>query len=454
MKSVMKQSIKKYNLLKEHDCVIAAISGGADSMAMLNVLSNLKKTLNLTVIVAHVNHQKRSNAKFEEQLVQEVAKQYNMPFEVMYLKKVEVTTNFHAYAREERYHFFAQLAEKYHANKIATAHHLDDQLETFLHRMLYYRSLSMLRGINPCVNYETYSIIRPLYEVTKKEIYQYCHDYQVAFMEDESNESDEYTRNRIRHHIVPPLIAESATVYDNVLSLTHQITEDEQYFQGEVSKLKELVTIKGNEVLLSRNWLNGLAYSLSSRLIHDVLQSMTNEMITHVHVQSVLALCKRSKPNLQLTLVGNLCCLIEYDNVIFNKRVTAEKTYDISLEINSKINLPTGQSVSLTQHKECEKTEKYCITEVYLCYNELDLPYKVRCRKPGDKIQLYNSSGHKKVKEIMIEAKIPKRQRGQWPIVVNNKDEIVWIPLLKKSNVCQLKPNKEYIKIKLHDSEG
>ena len=454
MKSVMNRSIKKYNLLKEQDCIIAAISGGADSKAMLDVLNGLKQRMNLTVIVAHVNHQKRSNSKLEEQLVQEIAKKYHMPFEVLYLSKSKTTTNFHAYAREERYKFFAQLAEKYHANKIATAHHLDDQLETFVHRMLYYRSLSMLRGINPCVDYETYSIIRPLYECTKKEIYQYCQDYYVRFMEDESNESDEYTRNRIRHHIVPPLVAESATVYDNVLSLTHQITEDERYFQAEVLKLKELVTIKGDEITFSRNWMNGLAYSLSSRLLHDLLQSMTTEMILHVHVQSVLELCKRTKPNLQLTLIENLCCLVEYDNVILSKRLMAEKTYEISLQVDSIVDLPNGQSMSLTQHKECEKTEKYCITEVYLCYNELDLPYKVRCRKPGDKIQLFNGSGHKKVKEIMIEAKIPKRQRAQWPIVVNNKDEIVWIPLLKKSNVCQLKPNKDYIKIKLHYSEG
>jgi tRNA(Ile)-lysidine synthase len=107
--------------------------------------------------------------------------------------------------------------------------------------------------------------------------------------------------------------------------------------------------------------------------------------------------------------------------------------------LNSRTVLPTGSIVEVFENKVDEKTEKFCINKIHLCYNEIELPLKVRTRRPGDRIQLMNGYGSKKVKEIMIENKIPKLLRSSWPIITDANDQIIWIPLLKKSAFCHQK---------------
>ena len=454
MNLVIKHTIEKYNLLRQGDCIVVAVSGGADSMVLLDSLYKLKKIMKLSLVVAHVNHNKRQNSQFDEALVREVAKQYELPCEVYYLPKDELNLNFHAYARQARYDFFTEVAKKYHATKIATAHHQDDQLETFIHRMLYYSSLSSLVGIRPKTTFDNMTVIRPIFELKKEQVYEYCELFNVAYREDESNESDVYTRNRIRHHIVPALVKESQTVGQHVAQLSDQLEDDEQYFVNEVSKLKEMVTIKSNEFTFSRQWLLDLPISLSSRLIKDLLLKLTDTIVLRAHVLEVLKVCKQSKPNLNVSLPHGIHCIIEYDTVVLTKNRENMMQYEMPLTINDITLLPTGQILRTCVNKVDEKTEKSCINKVYLCYNEIEMPLKVRTRKPGDKIKLMHNIGHKKVKEIMIEAKVPKRQREHWPIIVDNRDEIIWIPLLKKSSYCQDVLNNYDVTIEIYNSEG
>lgn len=153
------------------------------------------------------------------------------------------------------------------------------------------------------------------------------------------------------------------------------------------------------------------------------------------------------KPNLTVTLPNHICCIISYDVVKFSTIIDEMNPYEMILNLDSVVVLPQGSTLSISENKVDEKTEKSCINKVHLCYNEIELPLKVRTRKPGDRITLINGYGTKKIKEIMIENKVPKHLRDTWPIITDSNERIIWIPLLKKSSYCKQHLNGKGITI-------
>lgn len=447
MKQVILKTIKKYNLLEKNKSVVVAVSGGADSMALLKLLVEIKELYNLHLIVAHVNHKKRENSDLDEELVKRMAQDYGLHYEVYYLPKSLTNENFHEYARRERYNFFKKVAADYQAQYIATAHHADDHLETQIYRLLYHSTVNSLIGIEPTVDYNGLQIIRPLIDVTKDAIYNYCHQLKIEYREDESNQSDLYTRNRIRKYIIPALTQETLSVYEHSRNISEQLSEDETFFSLQVDQLMKEVLEEEGGLKTSREFINSLPRSLSRRLIKKILQQFMIKDIQAVHIEEVLNVIQNEKPNLRVMLPNQICCIIAYDIVQFSTILNELKPYEMILNIDSTVVLPQGSSLFISENKVDEKTEKSCINKVHLCYNEIELPLKVRTRKPGDRITLMNGYGTKKIKEIMIESKVPKHLRDTWPIITDSKDRIIWIPLLKKSSYCQQHLNGKTITI-------
>ena len=449
MEKVILETIKKYNLFETNSTVVVAISGGADSMALLHFLAKNLPTCHLRLIVAHVNHKKRKTADLDQSLVREIAQSYHLTCECYELPQVQTVENFHNYARSKRYAFFKSVAKRYGATCIVTAHHADDHLETFIHRLLSQNTANGLIGIEPAIVQDGFRIVRPFIEVTKEEIYDYCREEGVKFREDESNNSDEYTRNRIRKYIVPAVVTESPTVYRHSRCISEQLSEDESYFKNEVASLMKHVIQKEGAYKVSRSFLNELPRSLSRRLIKQILQRFSFKDMTSYHVDEVLKLAMSTKPNLKLQLPARVMCHLSYDVVEFSETIPPNLPYDYELNLNSKVTLPNDSTIVVKHGKTIEKTEKYCINKVYLCYNEIELPLRVRTRRAGDRIALVNNYGTKKVKEIMIEEKVPKHLRNQWPIITDAKDQIIWIPLLKKSDYCKnsLARDNEFVSI-------
>ncbi|MDE5977062.1 MAG: tRNA lysidine(34) synthetase TilS [Turicibacter sp.] len=436
MQKVILETIKKYNLFEKNISIIVAVSGGADSMALLHFMKGYAKKKQLQLIVAHVNHKKRENSELDEVLVEQVARNYNLPYEVYYLPKAENIENFHAYAREKRYEFFKSVAQDYQASCLVTAHHADDHLETQIHRFLYQNSPSGLIGIEPLTVNDGLKIVRPLIEVTKQKIYEYCINEEILFREDESNESNIYTRNRIRKYIVSELVKESPTIYEHARMISEQLREDEAYFSEQVDQLMSHVFLSKGTLEVSRSFFQTLHPSLMRRLIKRILQSFTFKDIQTIHIETIQELIKNPKPNLMMTLPHQISCIIAYDRVQFTILPVLDYEYERVLSFNKQTFLPDGSVIEMSKNKVDEKTENSCINKVHLCYNEIELPLKVRTRKPGDRIQLMHNYGSKKVKEIMIEQKIPRLLRDSWPIVTDANDQIIWIPLLKKSAYC------------------
>jgi len=431
MKKKVIATIQKYQMLKPGMTIVVAASGGVDSMVLLHVLSEMKDVVGLTLVVAHVDHARRADSGLDARLVRQVAKAYGFAYEEMVLPSGENRGNFHAYARTERYLFFQRVAVLYGAAAVATAHHGNDHLETVVDRITRSDTPASLIGIQPNGFVDGVAVIRPLIEITKEALYAYAQAYAVSWREDPSNVADCYMRNRIRKAIVPKLLEERNDVLVHVRNLSDALASDEAYFAMQVDELMSHVTssLTGYEMALS--WLRQVHPSLKRRLLTRLIPGLSKGAL-----QDLMHFIAQAHTTARLDIGDQKVARKAYGALYLTTKQSTERGfYEVSLVMDEQVKLPTGEKVFLFQGMS-EKSEKSNAQATYLCYNKIRLPLKVRNRKSGDRIQLLNQKGHAKVKQIMIDAKVPVEQRAAWPIVVDQDDTILWIPGLKKSPTC------------------
>ena len=204
------------NLLKPSDVVVLGCSGGPDSMCLLDKLIKIRKSMNLVIVVAHVNHNVRRESAQELCFLKNYCEKSNVFFESMKIEKYG-DDNFHNEARTIRYGFFDDIVNKYNANYLMTAHHGDDLIETVLMRIVRGSTLSGYCGFNILIDKDTYKLVRPLIYVTKDEINLYNQKNNVPYVLDKSNFKTKYTRNRYRKNVLPFLKNEDKNVHKKFL---------------------------------------------------------------------------------------------------------------------------------------------------------------------------------------------------------------------------------------------
>ena len=412
------------NLLKKDDKVIVAVSGGPDSMCLLHLLDSLKEKINLEIICAHVNHNIRKSSKKDEEFVKSFCEKRNLIFETMTID-FNSFDNFHNEARKIRYDFFEKLAKKYHAEYLMTAHHADDLMETILMRIVRGSSFSGYAGFRKWDQRDNYKIVRPLIELSKEEIIQYLKENKINYIEDESNQKDDYTRNRYRHNIIPFLKNEDTNVHKKFFQFHMTLRIYDEYFKYKISeKLKDF---ENNKIDLKK--FKTLDILMQDKIIEEILYQKYNEnlnLITGGHVREIKKLIDSKKTNATLDFPNGLQVVKSYETLTFEKRENEMLAYNIKLE--KEVKLPKMGKLSIIE--ESDLTDNYLTR---LNSDEIKLPLYVRTRKDGDKIEVKNLRGTKKLNDIFIDMKIPIRRRDLWPIVVDSNDKIIWIPGLKKS---------------------
>jgi tRNA(Ile)-lysidine synthase len=434
MKRKVIATIQKYKMLEPGQTIVVAVSGGVDSMVLLHVLSEIKNEFDLTLVIAHMDHAKRIDSVLDARLVREAAKKYGFAYEEATLPDQVKHGNFHAYARCLRYSFLRQVATRYTACAVATAHHANDHLETVIDRIMRADAPASLIGIQPNGQVDGVDVIRPLIELTKEELYNYAQVNAVTWRADSSNATDCYMRNRIRKHLVPKLVDERSDVLVHVRNLSNALADDEAYFATQIDALMIDVTNRSDGYEMGLSWLRRVHHSLKRRLILRMIPNISKgallDLIDFIDQDNASAL---------LDIGDHMVAKKSYDAFyLTTKQRSQVDFYEMNLVINEPVDLPTGENVSLFQGRS-EKFKIFTKNEAqvtYLCYNKIRLPLKVRNRRPGDRIQLVNQKGHAKVKQIMIDKKVPIEQRDIWPIVVDSNDLILWIPGLKKSPFC------------------
>ena len=419
--------------LTSNDTIVIGNSGGPDSMALFDILLNLRKKINFKIICAHVNHNVRVESKKEEESLREYCQKHDVPFEFMIIEKYG-NDNFHNEARNIRYTFFESIIKKYNANYLFTAHHGDDLMETILMRIVRGSTLKGYSGFNILVDKDYYKIVRPLIFITKKDTEEYCFKHHINYAVDKSNFKDKYTRNRYRKTVLPFLKNEEESVHEKFLKFSNTLNEYDKYIEKEINKYIKLV-VKNNIINIEE--FKKLDELIKNKIIYHLLEDIYNDdlmLINDTHVKLILDLINSKKSNSTIYLPLNMKAVKNYNVVTIEKDIEDVISYE--LELIDFAYLPNGKTIEKVSSCDTNGND-IC----RLDSNEINLPLYVRTRKLGDKISLKGTNGHKKLKDIFIDAKIPIKERDKWPVVVDSKDEVIWVPGIKKSK--KIKPKSE-----------
>lgn len=427
--------IRKEIGLSVGDTIVVGVSGGPDSMALLYILNEFKNKMDLNIICAHVNHNKRKESEQEKIDLENYCKKNNITFEY-----IKVTNwgddNFHNEARSVRYNFFEELVYNYGAKYLMTAHQGDDLIETILMRIVRGSTLKGYSGFSRIVDKGDYKIIRPLITVTKDEILKFDEKNGIQYAIDESNNEDHYTRNRYRHTVLPFLKQEEPNIHKKFLKFSETLLKNSNYIDLVASKEFNKVFQNGN---LDIDKFKSLDPVIQTKIIYNILEKIYGDdllIVGNAHVDLIFGLISSNKSNSVVHLPNNVIVVKSYNELTFSYDDDVNDQYEI--QIDEIVNLPNGKIIEKVD--ETNDTSNYTIK---LNSKEVTLPLYVRNRRDGDKIKLKGLNAYKKVSEIFINEKIKTSDRNSWPVVLDSKEEIVWLPGLKKSNLDK-KNTEEY----------
>ena len=407
--------------INKNDTIVLALSGGIDSMVLFDVLYNLE--IDLKIIVAHVNHQKRRESYDEYKEIELLCENKNVDFEGIELEPSN-KGNFHDISRRERYKFFESIAEKYHSKKIILAHHLDDQIETVFMRIVRGSSLSGYSGIKEHRVENGFEYIRPLLNITKQEIKDYAKSKNISYYEDSSNSDDIYTRNRFRNTIIPLLKDENSNLEGKIKQFSSYITMADDFINNQRDKfIRE--NFNNGEVDLEA--FNSLDDILKIKVLKFIINSKTFDTVevSFNQYEDMIELLRNNNPNIKYNLSNGFVLVKVYKSFYIEKDLIEQS---VSIEIEKP-----GEYIINNNLSYIFSTEKLGITHtdrIELCYNELVFPLYLRNRENGDRIKL--SIGTKKIKDILIDQKVPQKVRENLILLANN-DKVLWIPNIKKS---------------------
>nr|WP_255807736.1 tRNA lysidine(34) synthetase TilS [Cohnella mopanensis] len=429
----------------EESSVIAAVSGGPDSMALLHILSTMAQDLPFTIVVAHANHQFRgAESDAEAQLVRRYAELLGLKFETAELGMpsyiAETGINAQTAAREKRYEFLKQVASQYSASYLLTGHHADDQAETVLMRLIRGTGVSGLAGIPYRRKEDQLELIRPLLRITKCELLEYCKRNGVPYAVDSSNIDRHYFRNAVRLDLMPMLEQHNPRLKASLIRLADMAGADDAYMEIQTQRaFQEEVTPSGEGFRIERRRFRSLHVALQRRLIKLILNCSANprQMLDYGHVEEILAALLQDRPTVTQLDIGDGWVLIrEYEQAYIGPALpeSVNFTYIVTETMNAVDIEETGEQIRL------ERLEGTCSSlpgnEQEACFDadQLQFPIRIRSRMPGDLMHPYGLKGTKKVQDMFVDAKVPRSRRDKFPLLVDGKGRVLWIPGIRRSS--------------------
>ena len=410
---------------KLNDIIVIGCSSGPDSMALVDMLLKIREKYQLLLVVAHVNHNVRMESYEEAEYLKSYCANNDIVFETMNIDEYG-DDNFHNEARNIRYNFFEMLVKKYKADDLMTAHHGDDLVETVLMRIVRGSNLSGYSGFKKVVVMDDYKIVRPLINFTKEELENYDFDNNVKFFVDSSNDKDKYTRNRYRKKVIPFLKEEDKDVHLKFLKFSEELDEASRFIDKERDKALERC-LNGNSINIDA-FLKEDSF-IQKEILYYVLSDFYQDdliLVNDKHIVLLFNLISSGKANCFVNLPNEVVANKSY-NMLELKRETLEIT-SYEIEFDNYVLLPDNHVIERVNDIN-DNSNNVC----RLNSSDISLPLIVRSRKIGDRIRVKGMVGSKKVKDVFINAKVKLSDRDSWPIVVDSKGNIVWIPGIKKS---------------------
>ncbi|MEW6097149.1 MAG: tRNA lysidine(34) synthetase TilS [bacterium] len=431
----VEKTITQYHMLKEGDKVVIGISGGPDSVALLHILLRLQQRFKLTLLLAHLNHLLREEAKQEALFVEKMAESLKLPIVIEEMDISQDTSkglSIQQKARKIRYEFLIQIAKRLNASKIALAHHEDDNIETILMWLIRGCGAEGFKGIPPVrkINEGLY-IIRPLIKNTRQEIEEYLKLNKLSFKIDSSNLKTDYLRNKIRLELLPKLKQYNPNIKKVLNRLSTLWHIDDEYLNLLSIDATNKVVLEKGRIDLKK--FSDIHQAIQSRILRKIIEDVkgTLQGITFGHIEAILNLIKNGPAQGSLDLPSNIKVEREYDTLAIykGKRKEERKGEEKYIKVPGVTEVE-GLKIETQVIKKESLANFYSLlstpSEAYLDYDKLKLPLLLRHRKKGDKFHPYGMAGSKKIKDFLIDLKVPKRKRDKIYLLEDNKG-IIWI---------------------------
>lgn len=421
--------------IENNSTVIVACSGGPDSMCLLNLVNSLKETMNLNVIVAHVDHNVRKESKEEAKMVESYALNNNLTFELMEIISYNNDTFSENEARKKRYDFFKELQKKYNASILLTAHHGDDLIETILMRLTRGSNLNGYIGIREITTNQNFKILRPLLTTTKKDIIKYLDENNINYAIDKTNDEMIHTRNRYRKIILPFLKKENPLVHEKYLKFSKELIEYDKFV---TSYIKSKNFIQDDKILIIK--LKDESDFIKRKCLEIIIKELQKNDYFDISDEQINLLMRLyNLSNKSVDLNNNYQGINSYGKIFIRKKEISFKK-EIILDKDTEYG-----NFRFYYNINAMNKSNSCIA---LDTTTIKLPLKIRTIQEKDRMNVKNLNGSKKVSDIFINSKVPKYEREGYPILVDSNDEILWIPNIKKSKFAKDKSEKYDIIIK------
>jgi len=423
----------KHKLIGDGDRLLVACSGGADSVALLTFLQQQKEMFGIGVGCVHANHGLRGEESDEdERFVENLCRELDIEYYGKTLPILELLEhekgNLQDVCRKERYHFFEQVMQQQGYNKLAVAHHADDQVESVF--------MGLTRGTrtNGMLSKRSFGngeLIRPLLSVTRKQIEHYLKEQHYTYREDSSNKKDTYTRNRFRHHIVPLIQEENPNVASSISQWTYQQQQDETYLHRLAVKEFEKIMVPSTmyTITIDLQQFQDIEVALQKRvvlLLLNYLYPNENLWLSHSLVNQIHDQCLERDGSSEIHLPKNGKCIRHYAlmHFSFEERVSTLSILPIMLVVGA------WQSIGLNLRiKVCARDDAIRFDGGwYVTLDESELPIQVRGRQSGDRLLLKGMKEPKRLSRLLIDEKVPRQMRNLIQLLETQQEEIIGVP--------------------------
>lgn len=412
--------------------ILVAVSGGVDSVVLLHTLCQLRDRYDINLRVAHLNHQIRLESADDAEFVRRLCALWQVPCHIASVA-VPVLARKHRQSlemagRHARRELFLDLAATHECSLVALAHHRDDQVETFMMRLVRGSGQAGLAAMARCEGVWW----RPLLECTRAQVLAYARQQKLEWVEDSSNRDPVYLRNRMRHQVLPLLRELNPAFDERTEGLISQLRVDEDFWQQQVgAQFDSLVLSEKDGLRLDRARLLDLHPALRMRVIREALLRVRGGLtgIEGCHLVAVAGLLVGQRSQAQLDLPG--CWVARRYETLWLREFAPHQSpdYNKTLSLPGRIELPGGQWL---QSSFAEESRGESPQAVELDISGLRLPLSVRSWQPGDRFQPLGMAGTKKVKNFLGDAKVEFEER-QRVVVLADADKILWLVGLRRS---------------------
>ncbi len=453
--------IKEKNIVKSGDKILVGLSGGPDSVCMLNLLCSIRDEEKIEVAAAHINHMLRGEeADKDEEYSKRLCESLGVRF---FSKRIDINKyaletgkSSELAGREARYDFFDEIINKINFNKIATAHNANDQAETILMRIMRGTGLEGLGGI-PVEREGKY--IRPILFMKREEVEQYCKENNLNPHIDATNLERIYSRNKVRLDILPYMKNNfNPNIVETINRMALLLQDDNEFIEGEVNKAyKDNCFERENSIFISKNLFN-IHSAIVTRVIRKALFAInkSNYDMEMKNIEDIIELSNLGT-NKRVDLPKDIYAENVYGDIIIRKKEYIKNKLSNELTLNKKDILHNEVifdeyiiNFDLVNNKDIKQENDELIKK--FDYDKIN-NVTIRYRKDGDRITPLGMKGSKKLKDIFIDMKIPKEKRDEIPLIQFN-DEISWIVGIKMSDKFKItKETKHILKVSVKRKE-